>query len=148
VYDISEYMGWNCNAEGRWDGCNELPDYWEKPNHHPYLIRVNDSVAGFVLVRPFPREPDRLEIGDFFVARKFKGRGVGKASAFRVFDTHPGKWMVRVLNGNRGARAFWTNVVGVYTQGAFVQTVEQFEDPHSGTWDMQFYRFDSRKPTN
>ena len=145
VYDQSEHMGWNCNAEWRWDGCDELPDYWKEPDHHPYVIRVNDDIAGFAFVRPFPGEPERREMGDFFVARKFKGRGVGKVSAFQAFDAHPGKWIIRVLDGNRGARSFWAKVVDEYTQGDFVLTAEKFSDPHSGTWDMQFYRFDSRQ---
>jgi len=144
VYDMSEYMGWNCNDKGRWDGCDDLPDYWEKPGHQPYVIRVDGSVAGFVLMRPFPNEPERYEFGDFFVARAFKGRGVGKASAFRAFDAHPGKWLVRVLDGNHGALAFWAKVVDEYTEGDFVQTTEQYEDLQSGTWDMQFYRFESK----
>ena len=50
IYDMSEYMGWDCDAEGRWDGCSELPDYWVRQDHHPYVIRVDGSVAGFALV--------------------------------------------------------------------------------------------------
>ena len=108
-----------------------------------YVIRVDDEVAGFVLVRPYPGEPKRMEIGDFFVARKFKGRGVGKVSAFQAFDAHPGKWTIRVLDENRGARVFWGKILEEYTQGSCALTAEKFSDPHSGTWDMQFYRFDS-----
>lgn len=145
VYDQSEYMGWNCNAEWRWDGCDELPDYWEKPNHHPYVIRVADNIAGFVLVRPYPNERERWEIGDFFVARAFKGRGIGRISAIQTFDAHPGKWIIRVLDGNRGARVFWAKVIEEYTHGIFTQTAEKYSDPHSGTWDMLFYRFNSRE---
>jgi predicted acetyltransferase len=97
------------------------------------------------LVRPFLSKPDRWEAGDFFIARRFKGRGIGKACAFHVFDTHPGQWIIRVLNGNRGALAFWAKVVEDYTQGIFVQTNERFEDPHSGSWYMKFYRFHSKE---
>ena len=148
IYDMSEYMGWDCNVEGRWDGCAELPDYWEKPDHYPYVIQIDGSLAGFVLVRQFPGETERHEIGDFFIARKFKGHGVGKISAFRVLDAHPGMWLVRILNGNSGAQAFWGKVIDEYTKGSFVLTDEQFRDPSSGTWDMRFYRFNSRKPTD
>jgi len=27
IYDMAEYMGWDCNAEGRYDGCDDLPEY-------------------------------------------------------------------------------------------------------------------------
>ena len=142
VYDISEYMGWDCDAEGRWDGCDELPEYWEKPDHHPYVIRADNRVAGFVLIRPVVGEPDTNEISDFFVARKFKGNGVGRASAILALDKYPGKWLVRVLNGNRGAKVFWTKVLNDYTEGAVIQAAERYKDPISGEWDMQYYRFD------
>ena len=45
IYDMSEFMGWEPNAEGRYDGCDDLRHYWEKPDHHPYLIRVDGSRA-------------------------------------------------------------------------------------------------------
>jgi predicted acetyltransferase len=87
---------------------------------------------------------DRREIADFFVVRKFKRFGVGKTIAFLALDTHPGRWTIRVLDGNTGARAFWTKVVDEYTGSDFILSDEQFEDANSGVWNMQFYRFDSR----
>jgi predicted acetyltransferase len=143
VYDISEYTRWDCDTDGRWDGCTELPDYWEKPGHHPYLIRVEDSIAGFALVRPFPDESQTNEIGDFFVARKYKGLGIGRVSAFRTLDNHPGKWVIRVLEENHGALLFWNNVISEYTRGIFTRDLDQYDDPYSGSWMMHFYRFDS-----
>ncbi len=120
------------------------PRYWDQPDHHPHLIRVDGTVAGFALVRPCPDEPGRFEIGEFFVARKFKGCGVGRDCAFRLFGAFPGKWLVRVLNDNTGARRFWEKVVREYSGGNFEQTEEQYTCPRSGTWLMQFYRFESR----
>lgn len=143
VYDMSEYMGWDCNSEGRWDGCDELPEYWEQTDYFPYLIRVDSKLAGFALVRPYPKDPERFEIGEFFVARKFKGLGVGRTSAFQLFEKHPGKWIVRVLDGNHGARVFWAKVIKEFTSGEFIQTSDQYDDPYSGVWNMQFYQFRS-----
>lgn len=145
IYDMSEFMGWDCNAEGRWDGCDELPDYWKEPDHHPFLIKVNQSVAGFAMIRRFPDELDRYEVGEFFVARKFKRQRIGKRCAFWLFDAFPGKWIVRVLDANSGARSFWDSVIREYTDGAMIQTSEQYVCHSSGTWQMQFYRFESRR---
>lgn len=142
IYDMSEYMGWDCDPEGRWGGCDELPDYWQKPDHHPYIIMVDQSTAGFALIRRYPEEAERYEIGEFFVARKFKGRGIGKSSAFWIFDLYPGKWLVRVLDANTGAVGFWGKVIRERTNGDFTQTAEQYMSPYSGTWQMQFYRFE------
>lgn len=144
VYDMSEYMKWNCNHEGKWDGCDDLPDYWEKADHAPYLIRVDGNIAGFALVRPFPEEPGRNEIAEFFVARKFKNQGVGRQSAFQLFDAYPGQWLVRVLAGNEGALRFWGKIVPEYTSGDFEVSDEDYIGPHSGSIPMRYYRFESR----
>jgi predicted acetyltransferase len=144
IYDMSEYMGWDCNTEGRWGGCDELPDYWKEGDHHPFMIKVDQKVAGFAMIRRYPDEPARYEVGEFFVARKFKGKQIGKRSAFWLFGAFPGKWIVRVLNDNTGARSFWDRVIHEYTGGDVAQTEEQYVCPHSGTWQMQFYRFESR----
>jgi len=145
VYDMSEYMKWDCNPEGKWDGCDELPEYWERADHHPYLTRVGGHVAGFALVRPFPGEPGRTEIAEFFVARKFKRRGIGRESAFHLFDSFPGRWLVRVLEGNTGAKGFWDRVVREYTSGNCQLSDEDYADPHSGSYPMRFYRFENRR---
>ena len=147
IDDMSGFMGWDCNAEGKWDGCDDLPDYWKKPDHHPFLIKVDQNVAGFAMIRRFPDELDRYEVGEFFVAKKFKGQKVGKRSAFWLFNAFPVKWLVRVLDANTGARLFWDKVIREYTDGAMMQTAEQHVCAHSGTWPMQFYRFESQGST-
>ena len=144
IYEMSGEMGWDPNAKGRYDGCVNLPEYWSKPDYHPYVITVDGKIGGFALVRPYPDDLERIEIGEFFVLRKFQGDGVGTASAFWLFDSHPGKWLVRVLDGNTGARRFWEKVIAAYTGGRLAQTSEQYVCPHSGEWPMRFYRFESR----
>jgi len=144
IYDLSEHLGWSCNAEGRYDGCDDLPDYWEKEDHHPFLIRAGNEIAGFAMVRPYPDEPDRMEIGEFFVLRKFKRRGIGREAAYRLFDRFQGEWLVRVLDENTGALCFWEAVIDEYTQDDHQRCSETYECPHSGTWPMQFFRFRCR----
>jgi hypothetical protein len=53
-----------------------------------------------------------------------------------------------ILDGNTGACRFWKKVIAAYTDGRFTHTAEHYLCPHSGTWPMQFYRFESRnQPT-
>ena len=143
IYDMSESMGWDCNREGRYDGCDDLPDYWSEQNHHAYVVTLEGKTAGFALVRPAPGEPERMEIGEFFVLRKFRGRGVGARVARKLFDGFPGGWLVRVLDDNAPALEFWERVVSDYTNGGFTRTSETYECPHSGRWPMQFFRLQS-----
>ena len=144
VYDMSEGMGWDPNPDGRYEGCSDLPVFWEKPDHHAYVITVGNRIAGFAMVRPYPLEPTRTEIGEFFVLRKFRYRGVGAAIAFRLFDSFPGPWLVRALDGNVNAQNFLEKAIASYTDGRFTHDSENYVCPHSGPWPMQFYRFESR----
>ncbi len=148
IYDMSEYMGWDCNNQGQWDGCDDLTEYWDKSDHHPFVVRIDNSIAGFAMVRIYPEETDRHEIGEFFIARKFKGRGAGKICSFRLFDKFPGKWIVRVLDSNTGARLFWDKVINKYTNCTAILSAEEYVCPHSGIWPMQYYRFESKGQPN
>ena len=97
------------------------------------------------MIRPYPDELERTEIGEFFVARKFKRQGIGRESAFHLFDAYPGKWLIRVLEENSGACEFWEKVIREYTLGSFDLRSEEYTDALSGSWSMKFFRFESRR---
>lgn len=114
IYDMSEYTGWAPYKDGTYnvsDSITGLSDYWNKPNHFPYLIMADNDVAGFSLVRKYPYSDDEFDMGQFFVLRKFKRKGIGK-QAFRLsVSKHPGNWITRVLPNNLGAMKFWLTVI-------------------------------------
>ena len=143
IYDMSEYMGWTCNKHGIYEGCGDLPDYWKKPHHYPYLIYVGTEIAGFAAVRRAPHEEETMDVGEFFVARTYKGKGIGREIAVQLFRQFPGKWLVRVIAGNTGAVCFWEKVINGFTKGAVVRTAEVYVDPYSGTYQSAFFRFRS-----
>ena len=102
----------------------ECADYnwWIRGDCRRFLIRADGRVAGFAVVNPGPQflPPDvNYEMLDFFVAHKYRRRGVGRAAARAVFDLLPGCWEVAQLAGNRPAVTFWNSLVGEYTGGAF-----------------------------
>ena len=66
-------------------------------------------------------------MGEFFVLRKFRRRGVGKQAAHRLFARHPGRWEVRELPSNMPAQGFWRRIIADYTQGDFSEAQEWFE---------------------
>ncbi len=143
IYDMSEYMGWDPNRKGQFGGCDEFIQSWGKPGQVPYFIYEKDKVAGFAGVHPCPDEPERSEIQEFFILRRHKRQGVGTSAACLLFDRHPGPWLVRVMDENEGACRFWSRVIDDYTGGTFQQTSQQYVSEHSGTWPMQYYRFES-----
>jgi len=114
IYDMSEYTKFSPNDDGTYvvdESIIHLNDYWTKSNHYPFLIKVNDEVAGFSMLREFPFLKGYYDIGQFFVLRKYKGQGVGTKAFNLLVNNFPGKWITRVLPNNIGALKFWERVI-------------------------------------
>jgi len=98
--------------------------------------RVEGRLAGFVLVMHYNYFTGEHAadcpwvIAEFFVMRKYRRQGVGRAAAFQVFDRFPGRWEVAEITSNVGAQAFWRKVIGEYTGGDFAETVLDDESWH------------------
>ena len=122
IYDMSEYLGWACTPDGRFDGCDKLSTYWSEPGKHAFMLRAGNELAGFALVRGNHEEEDiDYSISEFFVLRKFRGRGVGERIACELFDRFRGRWQVEQLGRNESAIAFWRKVIGHYAKGEFCE---------------------------
>jgi len=110
--------------------------YWEKADHYPFLIYCDNELAGFSLVRLFPADKQRFDMGEFFVKDKFKGKGIGREAFNLTLAKFPGPWLVRVLTGNTPAFAFWKKIIADKTREQFKLTLEP--DPNT---QKHFFRF-------
>ena len=121
-YDFSEIEGNGfVNEDGLYPYVN-LEPYWTEKDRHPFLVRVDGSWAGFVLVSRHSYSSNAaniMEISEFFIMRVFRHKGVGDEVAQRVFDMFPGKWELQVTAANTPALHFWRRVVGEYTGGHY-----------------------------
>ncbi|MFP5225879.1 MAG: GNAT family N-acetyltransferase, partial [Actinomycetota bacterium] len=61
----------------------------------------------------------RHSIAEFFVMRKYRRSGLGTGIAEHIFKLFPGKWEVHQTVANTGAQAFWREVVGRVSDGAY-----------------------------
>ena len=52
-----------------------------------------------------------LNLGYFFIARRFRGRGLGSAAVRQLFRLHRGNWEIYHLAANHAAGAFWQRVL-------------------------------------
>jgi predicted acetyltransferase len=130
LYDFSEF-----------DGYDTLDLYWTEAGRHPFLIRVDGQLAGFVLVNRhnyLPNQPDAHAIGEFFMMKKYRRRGVGEKVAIQIFQLFPGKWEVAQLAENLPAQRFWRKVIGRFTQD---QYEEIFLEDHR--WHGPVFTFES-----
>ncbi|WP_437812654.1 GNAT family N-acetyltransferase [Sorangium sp. So ce1078] len=126
IHDLSDvFPGIEPGADGRF-GYDKLPLYWsERERRFAFIIRCAGRIAGFVLATrgsPAAEDPDVLDIAEFFVLRRYRRSGVGRRAAVLLWQRLPGKWTVRVSEGNAGALAFWRGVVSEFTNGAATDT--------------------------
>ena len=135
-------MAWRLDVGD--DGRFRVPpidDYWSDPRRHPFLLRVDGTLAGFALVQERSRlsgDESVADMAEFFVLRRFRRRGVGERAAAWLFDRFPRVWEVRQKLENRAATAFWRRAIGRYSGGNFEELVLDDE-----RWRGPVQRFDS-----
>jgi predicted acetyltransferase len=120
-HDFSEFDHSDVNQAGLYEYAY-LDSYWSEPHRYPFLVRVEDKLAGFVLVNlhadPVHQEPC-WSVAEFFIMRKYRRLCLGSKVAERIFDMFRGKWQVAQIEANLPARAFWHKTIGDYTHGAY-----------------------------
>jgi predicted acetyltransferase len=113
AHDFSDFYGIELGADGRF-GYKSLPLYWSDPDRHPFLVRVDGKLAGFVLVKRGSEVSGTKNVWDmaeFFVVRGYRRRGVGAQIAPEVWKRFPGAWEVRVMPANVSALDFWAHAI-------------------------------------
>ncbi len=58
-------------------------------------------------------------IAEFFVMKKYRQKGVGRAAAMKIFDMFHGGWEVSQWVNNLSAQNFWRKVISAYTNGKY-----------------------------
>lgn len=126
-YDISGLRGeagQDIQPDGRYPLPRYLADSRTDPRCAPFLVYVDGHLAGFVLVRAYSQltgDQGIHDILEFFIMRKFRGRGVGTIVARRTFAQFPGTWEVREHRRNHPAQRFWRRVIADYTGGQYTE---------------------------
>jgi predicted acetyltransferase len=143
VYDMSEYLGgqpgWEFPDNAEYP-CDDLRPYFEDPGAETFFIRVDGELAGFAIVnrQGVTRDVD-FNMAQFFVLRKFVGRGVGQEAAEWCFRKFRGVWNVMVIPGNLRAYGFWKKTIGRLVGGAFEE--QRLAVPQLGNSQQDVFRF-------
>lgn len=136
LHDMAEWFGFDTEENGAYaypaDRC------WDDGGA-VYFAFAGKVPIGFALVTTAesPVETSTLDLKEFFVVRRHRRNGVGRAFAMDVWDRHPGPWLVRVYRGNLPALPFWRGCVAEYSSGAFR---EQERDANHKRWSYFTFR--------
>lgn len=144
IHDMSEvFPHVQLGPDGRF-GYSRLPLYWsESDRRFAFLIRCDGRIAGFILVTrgsPAAPNPDVLDVAEFFVLRQYRRAGTGREAACMLWRRLPATWIVRVLEKNAGALAFWRDTIAAFTGGHFAERRLTREEPN----DWRVFSFESR----
>ena len=123
-YDFSEVLEMYVGEDGRF-GDVDLTPYWVDEWRHPFLLRVDDKLAGFALISERSKITGNggvFDMTELLVLRRFRRHGVGRAAAFAAFDRFAGPWEVRQREENPDATAFWRRAIDEYTRGDYEET--------------------------
>ena len=143
THDFSEFWGGTArgdlNAEGLFDAY-PLDDYWSRPTWSALFIWCRGALAGFSLVNDETHSglPANRNMGEFFILRKHRGRGVAQFAAETIFSLHPGSWEVAVTRKNTRAREFWRKSMQRSGKAANIQEL----DLENAQWNGLIFRFD------
>jgi len=119
-YDISHIYLQDTDAEAKY-GYN-LDRQRQDERFHAHIALEGSQYIGFALVAPAivtRKEGSWLE--QFFILKRYRRSGAGRALALHVFQSYPGLWEVGQMPANHAAQAFWRQVIGTATAGAFVE---------------------------
>ena len=106
-YDFSAFDGRDLSDHG-WYDYGYLDHYWTDDDRIPFMIRMDDKLAGFALVRHIAdTDRDVMSLAEFFYRRQ----GVGEAAARDVFTRFPGKWTLSINANNLEGMAFWPRIL-------------------------------------
>ncbi|WP_442600663.1 GNAT family N-acetyltransferase [Paenibacillus sp. KN14-4R] len=135
-YDFTEFDPEDVNESGLYEYMY-LDHYWTEEGRYPYFIRVNEQLAGFVLVRELGVDAQQrtiYSIAEFFVMKKYRRNGVGQFAANEIFHTFRGVWEVAEVDTNEPAQHFWRKTIAAYTNN-------NYQEIQKENWDGPIQTF-------
>jgi predicted acetyltransferase len=127
-HDMAQWFLLDANEDGNY--AYPAEKVWN-PEVDVYLAYVGRIPIGFALVgsaEPFVGERGVKDLDEFFVVRRQRRSGIGQAFATHVWDLYPGKWLVRVYEGNLPALPFWRRAISKYVGSEFREEHRRVSD--------------------
>lgn len=118
IYDFTEFTNAAILEDGLFRTLPDLETYWDDPKrNHSYLIKVNDEIAGLILIKEIEEIKKYNYLSHFFILRKFRRSGIGKKAAKYVLRKLTGEWELYQLENNVPAQKFWDRIIEEVSDG-------------------------------
>jgi predicted acetyltransferase len=119
-YEFSQYDSRDVNKLGLY-GYDYLDHYWVENNRYAYFIKVDNNLAGFIMVNDYPEINIKTNytISEFFVMYKYRRLGIGKYVVNHILNKFKGKWQLKYHPRNIVSENFWIKIINEYTKGKY-----------------------------
>jgi len=135
-YELSDIWPQDADSHARY-GYN-LERHIQGERFFAHMARYGSQYAGFALVAPASvTRTDGHWMEQFFVLKRFRRAGTGRALAEHVLRSHPGPWEVGQMPANLAAQAFWRSVIRRIACGGFTEL-----QVTAGWWQGVVQQFD------
>ncbi|MDE5911583.1 MAG: GNAT family N-acetyltransferase [Clostridia bacterium] len=116
-YEFSQYDCRPFNNNGLY-GYEYLDRYWIEDVRFPYLIKVDDKLAGFALINNIAEcaEKCNWSVAEFFVGYPYRNKGVGTRAMMKIFDKHKGLWHIKYHCRNIVSVGFWNKIARLFAK--------------------------------
>jgi predicted acetyltransferase len=135
VHEFSAWTQVDVDSDGRFTPDDFLLDGWRRRDGGGrYLLQADGQWAGFAFVERgsyvAPGAAVHWLMDEFFILRRYRGRGAGRWFAVEIMRQHPGAWEVGQIPENTAATAFWRRVLAPFEHGVFEEKFVQNDAWH------------------
>jgi predicted acetyltransferase len=126
VYDMTRLCGflsedWHCPKDGLYESF-DFKIYFEAADRFPFLVKIDDELAGFVLINKVGTTPTTdWNMGELFILAKFQGKGIAQQVTKILWQKFPGIWEALVIPEMKYSLNFTRKTINQLTNGHYTE---------------------------
>lgn len=149
VYELTRFTGEDIPENGlieAHDDCFNFDRYWSKAGHYPFIIKVNNQLAGFVLINKEGSDSKvDWHVVEFYIVAKYQGKGIGRHIAHKLLTSFSGVWEVAQMPDNLPAIYFWRSIIQQVTKGKYVEQRKKIHHPTPHEMIIQTFKIENQR---
>lgn len=137
LYEFTDYTDDDLNSLGRYD-YEYFESYFIDKDRYAYFIYMGTQLVGFCMVNQHSLLQNSYihSIAEFFILRKYRKYGIGRAAANEVLAKHGPSWEIPQLTQNKIAMKFWEKVILEISNGNYQIILSSTKDKQTIKFEM------------